>query len=118
MRSTSGCTIALSCSSSCGSLNTMRRSAARSISPSAARIEVPHRSTIDAYAGVPCLHGATRQHVGVDDRGAALAEELRDGRFAAADVAREPDEKHAPKVGSASVGGKTNMRLHGGPKHA
>ena len=56
--------------------------------------------------------------VGVDDGATQRGEQTADGGFSAADVAGETDEKHASKVGSASVGGKTNVRLHAGPKHA
>jgi hypothetical protein len=41
------------------------------------------------------LHRPAREDVGIDDRRPALAQELRDGRFPAADVAGEADEEHA-----------------------
>jgi GTP cyclohydrolase IA len=40
------------------------------------------------------LDRAPRQDVGVDDRRAALRQHLRDGRFPAADVARESNKQH------------------------
>ena len=42
----------------------------------------------------PELDGAAGEHVGVDDRRAALGQHLRDGRLSAADVARESNQEH------------------------
>jgi hypothetical protein len=40
------------------------------------------------------LNGAPSQNVGVDDRRAALGQQLRDGRFATANISRESYQEH------------------------
>jgi len=72
----------------------------------------------------PELHGATRENIGVDDRGAALGQQLRDGRLATSDVSRESYEKHdgflgctegrPGRRGQATGMGTTRQRFHGG----
>ena len=95
---TSGWTISLSSSSWSWPENTSRRSAARSrlaVGCKDARTPAPHdlverrRSRLDGAAG---------EHVGVDDRRAALGEKSRDGRLPTADVAGETNEKHGPSA--------------------
>ena len=61
------------------------------------------------------LDGAARENVGVDDRGAALREHLGDGRFTAADVARESNEEHSGFLGCLMSSGPQGPRY--GPAH-
>ena len=48
------------------------------------------------------LDRAPRQHIGVDDRRAALGEHLGDGRFATADVAGESNQEHDGFLGDGT----------------
>ena len=55
---------------------------------------VAPRATDLVVRGGSGFDGSAREHIGVDDRRAALGQHLRDRRLAAADVARESNEEH------------------------